>query len=101
MPQQNRRRHETVCSQRSYLKYPATCMPDGPPARWLAEWGPTCMQVCLLSAQAGGAGLNLIGANRLVLLDSNWCAPARLLHFSFALGSTPLHSLYCRALVVG
>ncbi len=30
-------------------------------------------QVCLLSAQAGGAGLNLIGANRLVLLDPNWC----------------------------
>ncbi|KAK9822627.1 hypothetical protein WJX81_000343 [Elliptochloris bilobata] len=29
-------------------------------------------QVCLLSAQAGGAGLNLIGANRLILLDSNW-----------------------------
>ena len=33
------------------------------------------MQVCLLSAQAGGAGLNLIGANRLILLDSNWCMP--------------------------
>lgn len=39
------------------------------------------MQVCLLSAQAGGAGLNLIGANRLVLLDSNWLAPVSLLHF--------------------
>lgn len=33
------------------------------------------VQVCLLSAQAGGAGLNLIGANRLILLDSNWCTP--------------------------
>lgn len=29
-------------------------------------------RVCLLSSQAGGAGLNLIGANRLVLLDPHW-----------------------------
>jgi len=29
-------------------------------------------RVCLLSTQAGGAGLNLIGANRLVLLDPHW-----------------------------
>lgn len=26
----------------------------------------------LLSTTAGGAGLNLVGANRLVLLDSHW-----------------------------
>lgn len=30
------------------------------------------LQVCLLSTRAGGAGLNLIGANRLVLYDSDW-----------------------------
>ncbi|CAG9466548.1 unnamed protein product [Pedinophyceae sp. YPF-701] len=29
-------------------------------------------RVCLLSSRAGGAGLNLIGANRLVLLDGDW-----------------------------
>ena len=29
-------------------------------------------QVLLLSARAGGAGLNLIGANHLVLIDSDW-----------------------------
>ncbi len=30
------------------------------------------LQVLLLSAKAGGAGLNLIGANRLVLHDTDW-----------------------------
>lgn len=29
-------------------------------------------QVFLLSTRAGGAGLNLIGASRLVLVDSDW-----------------------------
>lgn len=29
-------------------------------------------QVFLLSTRAGGAGLNLIGANHLVLYDSDW-----------------------------
>ena len=33
--------------------------------------------MCLLSARAGGAGLNLIGANRLVLYDSDWCEAVR------------------------
>lgn len=32
----------------------------------------TLPQVFLLSTTAGGAGLNLVGANRLVLLDSHW-----------------------------
>jgi SNF2 family DNA or RNA helicase len=36
-------------------------------------------QVFLLSTAAGGAGLNLVGASRLVLYDSHWCALA--LHF--------------------
>lgn len=30
------------------------------------------MQVLLLSAKAGGAGLNLVGANRLILFDTDW-----------------------------
>ena len=30
------------------------------------------LQVFLLSTKAGGAGLNLIGGNRLILFDSNW-----------------------------
>ena len=29
--------------------------------------------VFLLSAQAGGVGLNLVGASQLVLLDPHWC----------------------------
>ena len=37
-----------------------------------AAWHPPCQQVCLLSTRAGGAGLNLIGGNRLVLYDSEW-----------------------------
>ena len=28
----------------------------------------------LLSSKAGGCGLNLIGGNRLVLFDPDWCA---------------------------
>lgn len=32
----------------------------------------TQMQVFILSTRAGGAGLNLIGGSRLVLLDSDW-----------------------------
>lgn len=35
MPHQSRKRQETVCSPRSYLKKLATWMPDGPPARWV------------------------------------------------------------------
>ena len=30
--------------------------------------------VFLLSSKAGGCGLNLIGGNRLVLFDPDWCA---------------------------
>jgi SNF2 family DNA or RNA helicase len=30
------------------------------------------VQVFLLSTRAGGAGLNLIGGNRLFLMDSDW-----------------------------
>ena len=33
--------------------------------------------VFLLSSKAGGCGLNLIGGNRLVLFDPDWCATAR------------------------
>jgi hypothetical protein len=29
--------------------------------------------VFLLSSKAGGCGLNLVGANRLVLFDPDWC----------------------------
>jgi len=32
--------------------------------------------VFLLSSKAGGCGLNLIGGNRLVLFDPDWCAVA-------------------------
>ena len=31
--------------------------------------------VFLLSSKAGGCGINLIGGNRLVLFDPDWCAP--------------------------
>ena len=34
--------------------------------------------VFLLSSKAGGCGINLIGGNRLVLFDPDWCAPAKL-----------------------
>ena len=30
------------------------------------------LQAFLLSTRAGGAGLNLVGASRLLLLDSDW-----------------------------
>ena len=30
--------------------------------------------VFLLSSKAGGCGINLIGGNRLVLFDPDWCA---------------------------
>ena len=33
---------------------------------------PTCPQVMLLSLQAGGVGLNLIGANHVFMLDVHW-----------------------------
>ncbi len=34
--------------------------------------------VFLLSSKAGGCGINLIGGNRLVLFDPDWCAPQGL-----------------------
>ena len=43
-----------------------------------------CLAVFLLSSKAGGVGLNLIGANRLILYDIDW-NPANdlqvILHF--------------------
>lgn len=33
---------------------------------------PTCPQVMLLSLQAGGVGLNLVGANHLFIVDMHW-----------------------------
>lgn len=36
------------------------------------KYASSVAQVLLLSAKAGGAGLNLIGANRLVLFDTDW-----------------------------
>ena len=34
--------------------------------------GPGCPSVFLLSSKAGGCGINLIGANRLIMLDADW-----------------------------
>ena len=60
--------------------------------------------VFLLSSKAGGCGINLIGGNRLVLFDPDWCvphkcsttphllAPSYLVLYSAQMG----HSTYCR-----
>lgn len=37
--------------------------------------------VFLLSSKAGGCGLNLIGGNRLVLFDPDWCASTSTMVF--------------------
>ena len=44
--------------------------------------------VFLLSSKAGGCGLNLIGGNRLVLFDPDWCAFVGL---GLGLGCRPDH----------
>lgn len=36
--------------------------------------------IFLLSAKSGGAGLNLIGASRLIMLDCDWCVGLVLLY---------------------
>jgi len=49
--------------------------------------------VFLLSSKAGGCGLNLIGGNRLVLFDPDWCAaaPTRCAARAMLLASDRLH----------
>ena len=45
-------------------------------ARMVAQFNAEPGQfVFLLSSKAGGCGINLIGGNRLVLFDPDWCAP--------------------------
>lgn len=51
------------------------------------------LQVFLLSTTAGGAGLNLTGANRLVLLD-RWGAPQSELPRVPAVPATPVCGLH-------
>jgi len=36
--------------------------------------------VFLLSSKAGGCGINLIGGNRLILFDPDWCGLNRSVH---------------------
>lgn len=43
--------------------------------------------VFLLAAKAGGVGLNLIGANRLIMLDCDWVSVACLIYFYFTVHS--------------
>ena len=60
---------KTVFSQRgSYIKWDS----EGSP-RTYVNCIPNCFAVVfLLSSKAGGVGLNLIGASRLVLYDIDW-----------------------------
>lgn len=50
--------------------------------------------IFMLSSKAGGCGLNLIGANRLVMFDPDWCGGGFVL--AGRVWSSPPPSLSCR-----
>lgn len=58
--------HDTQCARSGH--FDGGCAPR---LSACTECSCGCLQVCLLSTRAGGAGLNLIGANHLVRFHSS------------------------------